>query len=141
MSETVVDTSKEYISGVTDQCKCIDTDHYESVLKMKININHIISLIENVLLLLFIINRYRLNTDEGIGNKLKYYIPMLFIISLIILNILTFYFNNRHCNDECKVKNKDEELTITGLIGCKILPYIILLWYFKKCDNTCESSV
>ena len=137
MSETVVDTSK--ISRVTNQC--IDTNHYESVLKMKININHIISLTENVLLLLFIINRRKLYMEEGFFNKwIKYGVFVVFIISLIILNILTFYFNNIHCNDECKVKNKDEELTIIGLIGCKILPYIILLWYFKKCDNSCESS-
>jgi hypothetical protein len=143
MSETVVDTSKNFISGVIEQkvpdikekSKYIDTSYYESILKSKINIGYSLSLANNILFLSMIIYKYTHMKDEKSKFKIFIYLFLgLFGLSLMSLNIFTLYNNNKSCYEDCKIKNKDNEITITYILYFNILTYIILLWFLYKCD-------
>ena len=130
MSKIEVDTSENNISEVTEQCKCIDTTKYETYLKYKITAMTSLSIVENILLILFVIYRYYKNKKKDFIFNI-----ILGLISggSLIQNIVTLIYNIISCDKDCK--NKDNEYEIIYILNIKILSYIILFWLFNKCET------
>ena len=134
MSETVVDTTKNFISGVIDQSKTVISNETEestskNYFKNKITVMTSLSILKNIFIILIIIGILKYKKSEC---KYTYMLYAGSTLALIIINCIELYYNI-NCNKECK--NNDYFIfNIVGLI-IKTIFYIILCYLLYNCSS------